>query len=284
MSIRHTAKAVVPALVHIDPSSSGHLGLAALVGDEVSVAHVSALKHAIGRTWQERVVPFVSSARSSAARVGLDLVVACEVPPPTMHAKSGRQGSQGVIGLGLGRVLGAAELWCAQERILYAETTVSTWHAYRDQLCELYSVPMPEAARAQNPFASGECRLAPRLDAPVVGGKVEVRWKCGTTRHVLLRHRETMSTACPECSKPKTDSERQAAVTDRHKATSYALASALWPNVVADVVSGARASATGEDADTRAPWRLSGVADACEALLQALTVRDKGLGATKARG
>lgn len=272
----------VPALVHVDPSTSGYLGVASIVGDVVRVARVRALPNAVGRTWVERVLPLIELAQADARAQGEQLVVACERPPPTMQKKSGRQGSQGVIGLALGRVLGAAELWCTQAGVMYVETTVSTWHDYRDELCRVHGIGLPEEARSRNPYAP-RCKLDRQLDRPRTGTTV-ARWSCGTERTVRVVSLDTMSTDCPVHDVPLTDSQKQAQVTDQHKATSYAVAAHLWPSQVAGVVAAARDGARGDDAQERTPWRLAGVSDACEAMLQALTVRDKGLGATQARG
>lgn len=158
-------------------------------------------------TWSRRIVPL---AIELTELVGGPVRVVIERPPPTTRAK-GRQGSQAVVGFGIGVAWGMLAAAFLVHGHQVAEIEVAAWHRTRDTIGRRLGVSLPAGA--------GQ-------------GLQDV------------------------------DKARS----DRQKAFSWAVAHRLWRDEVDRVATAAADRARGE----RPPWRLGGVADACEAGLIAM--------------
>lgn len=241
---------MTPAVVAIDPASTGYVGLARL-GDRLEVERVRVYAADVGglrRTWCERVEPVLARWWG-----GVALAVA-EVPPPTMRKDAGRDGSQGAIGFGIGRAVGYFE------------------HAAMLAGVSVELVPVGDVRRAMRPHLPPAPISAP-TPTPCTA-LPPTRWGDGWTiryagcphTHVVgtLEQLQRRPTTCPTCAAPSAGRASDARAAAKRDA--WDLFAHWWPDDAARVASEAARGARG---GPREPWTLPGCSDVADAAMLA---------------
>jgi hypothetical protein len=253
----------------VDPGST-HTGVAAahLEGADVQLDRVASVNMLVD---DRRSLARIRDAFGPNDYIDGRLLI--EEVPPTAHKDTGH-GSQAPIGFRQGYIAGIiAGDWYGDGGRAVELVSSSVWRpsmiVYAARRGLLLDRPR---GRKPSPFDGrqgvlGTVDKVDKATPPATGFVVSWRgcthlWPAADLAAVVNKPER-----CPECfrSARKVDPARAAAeqVRDDWKRTAYMFASFFWPDPIAAVVEDARSRAKTVRIE---PWRLAGVADACEAV------------------
>ncbi len=233
---------------------------------------------ALERLWPalDRALDEMLDALGYRDRVPLDFTVdlVIERPPPNFKDDgTGRAKRQAVIGVGIGRAMELAAVWGYMKGrgsrlidVRFVENGV--WRAWAADKARTAPDAAPKLA------ASGRAPVAPLVTARPPARRIDgpgwvVRYQ-GCEHELVCEDLVALQArpqTCRACAAPAGGAKASPTSSKphplEHKRPWVELATRLWPDAVDDVVREARATARSADE----PYRLTGVADACDAAL-----------------